>query len=532
MTESSNDVEPARPDSLLGRLIGGKFRIESLLGAGGMGNVYRAEQLSLGKQVAVKILHHDLMTDETVVKRFEREARSASRLDHPNLVRIIDSGHDPETGALFIAMELLTGRDLGQVIAQDAPLPIHRIVRIMSQVLAALEEAHAQGVIHRDLKPANIMLVDRRGELDLVKVCDFGIAKSNSFQSGDKNSMLTVRGFVCGTPEYMAPEQARGEAVDGRTDLYSSAIILYQLITGQVPFTASSPVGILSQHLDRPAPSPRAKRPDIPRALDLLIVRGLSKEPAHRPQTATAFRQELESVCSISAHGRAEGTTRTQHATAVRPRPMNRKRLGFVAGVLLGAGVAAFTYLEGRPRPSAPASPTAMVASVPLPAAPAAEPPPPPAASAPVASPPPAEPTPSPEPARAPTASAPVRHHASAHVAHPAPKPSAAEPAATPPAAPVAASAPVPAAEPAAPRGARDLLSDAEKLLSQGEVAQACARGEEARALAPKLPAVSRFLGKCYMRAGNAPKASERYRTYLELAPDAPDAAFIKSIVK
>src|SRR6185295_8290201 len=145
----------------------------------------------------------------------------------------------------------------------------HRIVRIMSQVFSALEEAHLQGVIHRDLKPANIMLVDRRGEQDLVKVCDFGIAKSSAFADGS-NSMLTVRGFVCGTPEYMAPEQARGEDVDGRTDLYAAAIILYQLITGQVPFTASSPVEILSQHLDRPPPPPRAKRPDIPRALDLL----------------------------------------------------------------------------------------------------------------------------------------------------------------------------------------------------------------------------------------------------------------------
>src|SRR3954468_22617727 len=273
-----SDASTARANSLQGRLIGGKFRIESLLGAGGMGNVYRAEQLSLAKPVAVKILHHDLMTDETVVKRFEREARSASRLDHPNLVRIIDFGRDTDTGVLFIAMELLTGRDLGQVIAQDGPLPLHRIVRIMSQALAALEEAHAGGVIHRDLKPANIMLVDRRGELDLVKVCDFGIAKSNSLPNSQNNSMLTVRGFVCGTPEYMAPEQARGEDVDGRSDLYASAVILYQLVTGNVPFTASSPVGILSQHLDHEPTPPSRKRPDLPPALDALILMGLSKD--------------------------------------------------------------------------------------------------------------------------------------------------------------------------------------------------------------------------------------------------------------
>src|SRR3954466_4087372 len=135
MSHLDQDAEiGGRPDALKGRLVGGKFRIEALLGAGGMGNVYRAEQISLHKQVALKILHRDLMTDETVVKRFEREARSASRLDHPNLVQIIDYGHDRENDILFIAMELLTGRDLAQVIAQDAPLSLHRIVRIMSQV--------------------------------------------------------------------------------------------------------------------------------------------------------------------------------------------------------------------------------------------------------------------------------------------------------------------------------------------------------------------------------------------------------------
>jgi serine/threonine-protein kinase len=525
-----SDAPSARPNSLQGRLIGGKFRIESLLGAGGMGNVYRAEQLSLAKPIAVKILHHDLMTDETVVKRFEREARSASRLDHPNLVRIIDFGRDAETGVLFIAMELLTGRDLGQVIAQDGPMPLHRIVRIMSQVLAALEEAHAQGVVHRDLKPANIMLVDRRGELDLVKVCDFGIAKSNSLQSTQNNSMLTVRGFVCGTPEYMAPEQARGEAVDGRTDLYAASVILYQLITGRVPFTASSPVGVLSQHLDRPAPPPRAKRPDIPRALDLLILRGLEKEPINRPQTAAAFRQELESVCSISAHGRAEATTETIHAASLSSkRGSNLKRGGFVLGVLLGAGVAVFSYLQRDPESGTPAA-ARPTKSVVLPAEPTVDELPPRAAT----------PLPAvaaveepPVPARAPAvAPAPVKHHRAVKaVALKAAVPEGMETVASPQ--PESSPTTTTTAKVAdAPHGPREILAEAEKLLSQGEVASACARGEEARQVAPRMPAISRFLGKCYMRAGNVPKASERYKTYLELAPDAPDAAFIKSIVK
>ena len=164
-------------DPMPGRVIGGNFRIEKLIGAGAMGNVYQAEQLSLGKPVAVKVLHHHLHGDERLVARFKREAKSASLLNHPNSIQIIDSGEDAD-GTLYIAMELLAGRDLAQVIRDDFPLPLPRVGRIMSQVLSALDEAHAQGVIHRDLKPSNIMLIERRGEHDFVKVCDFGIAKA------------------------------------------------------------------------------------------------------------------------------------------------------------------------------------------------------------------------------------------------------------------------------------------------------------------------------------------------------------------
>src|SRR5262245_60188684 len=164
-------------DPLLGQVVAGNFRIQKLLGSGAMGNVYRAEQLSLGKAVAVKVLHQHLMSDEKLVWRFQREAKAASRLNHPNSIQIIDSGEDAQ-GTLFIAMELLAGRDLAQVLRDEFPLPLPRVVRIMTQVLSALDEAHAHGVIHRDLKPGNIMLVEHRGEPDFVKVCDFGIAKA------------------------------------------------------------------------------------------------------------------------------------------------------------------------------------------------------------------------------------------------------------------------------------------------------------------------------------------------------------------
>ena len=164
---------------LVGQVVGGNFRIERLIGSGATGNVYQAEQLSLGKAVALKVLHPHLMNDDKLVRRFQREAKSASRLNHPNSVQIIESGED-SNGTLFIAMELLSGRDLAQVIRDEFPLPVPRMVHIMSQVFAALDEAHAHGLIHRDLKPSNIMLIERRDEPDFVKVCDYGIAKAVS----------------------------------------------------------------------------------------------------------------------------------------------------------------------------------------------------------------------------------------------------------------------------------------------------------------------------------------------------------------
>ncbi|MEO5768331.1 MAG: serine/threonine-protein kinase, partial [Polyangia bacterium] len=194
------EAGPDTGDSLRGKVIAGNFRIERLIGSGAMGNVYQAEQLSLGKEVAVKVLHPHLSSDEKLVRRFQREAKSASRLNHANSIQIIDSGRDGD-GTLYIAMELLSGRDLSQVIKDEFPLPVPRIVRIMSQVLSALDEAHAHGVIHRDLKPSNIMLIERRGEPDFVKVCDYGIAKAQHDESAAESQMLTIQGLVCGTPE-------------------------------------------------------------------------------------------------------------------------------------------------------------------------------------------------------------------------------------------------------------------------------------------------------------------------------------------
>jgi serine/threonine protein kinase len=304
-------------DPLLTRVIAGNFRVEKLLGSGAMGNVYKAEQLSLSKAVAVKVLHPHLMSDDKLVLRFKREAKSASLLNHPNSIQIIDSGQDKD-GTLYIAMELLTGRDLAQVIRDDFPIPVPRIVRIMSQVLSALDEAHIQGVIHRDLKPSNIMLIERRGEADFVKVCDFGIAKAAQDAKEDRESMLTIQGLVCGTPEYMAPEQARGEVLDGRADLYAAAVILFQMVTGDIPFKGDTPMAIVSRHLVEAPAIPSRRRTDvpIPPALDALILKGMEKSRELRFPNATAFREALEAIGAAGdVHPPSTPDLRAQMAT-------------------------------------------------------------------------------------------------------------------------------------------------------------------------------------------------------------------------
>jgi serine/threonine protein kinase/tetratricopeptide (TPR) repeat protein len=277
-------------DPLIGRLIARKFRIKQLIAAGGMGRVYLAEQVNLGKQVAIKVLRANIAANAELAGRFHREAKSASLLSHPNILQMLDFGDDE--GLLFIAMELLVGRDLLKVIAEDRPLPPRRIGHIGAQILAALEEAHANGVVHRDLKPDNIMLLDARGEPDFVKVCDFGLAKLSAERG--KKGAITIDGSVCGTPEYMSPEQARGGKVDGRSDLYAVAVMLYQMVTGDVPFRASSALSVLTRQVhDAPEP-PSVRVPlGVSPQLEAVILRGLEKKRDRRWATAALMRKAL-----------------------------------------------------------------------------------------------------------------------------------------------------------------------------------------------------------------------------------------------
>lgn len=292
-------------DPLIGRIFAKNFRIESLLGVGGMGKVYKAVQISLDKPVVLKLLHPHYADDETLVHRFHREARAASRLNHPNSINIIDFGQDDD-GTLFMAMEFLAGRDLFTVLQEEDPLGEARIANIVRQVCSALAEAHEQGVIHRDLKPENIMVEDRRVQHDYVKVLDFGIAKIQD-PGGKETRALTAQGMVCGTPEYMAPEQARGDDLDPRTDIYALGVLLYQLSTGQLPFQADNAIGLVTKHIvEAPTPPSEAyPQRNVSPALEHIIMKCLSKKADDRYNTVLELAQELEPL-AMSAMSTSE----------------------------------------------------------------------------------------------------------------------------------------------------------------------------------------------------------------------------------
>ncbi len=364
---------PAR-DALIGQLVAGRFKVEELIGQGGMGKVYRARHLALDRLVCLKMLRPALLEDPTLVGRFEREAKAASRLNHPNGIQVLDFGRNDVDGSLYIAMELVQGKDLRIVLRDEWPLPEERLCNIMAQALAALGEAHAHNVIHRDLKPENIMVEQRRGQPDFVKVLDFGIAKIlDSDLPG-----LTRADVVCGTPQYMAPEQATGTQLDVRCDLYAVGVILYQMATGHLPFDGQNSMEVLTKHVNEPPIPPRQRQPDAPisEAMESLILRALEKDPALRPQTAEAFRQlilelpkrrataeliqatpaAVTPADSLSSATAVHEGRRAFGAGSAREAPARRKRaLALVAGsgallLLLAGG----KMWRGREEPSAP----------------------------------------------------------------------------------------------------------------------------------------------------------------------------------
>jgi len=272
------------------RVLAGRYRVDDLIGEGGMARVYRGLDEKLGRAVAIKILRRELAADDTFRTRFRLEAQSASRMAHPSIVRVYDAGEDVETEGSrsyhtpYIVMELVEGTLLRDIIARG-PVPVADAVRYVDGILEALEYSHRAGVVHRDIKPANVMVTDA-GQ---VKVMDFGIARAAS----DSSSTVAETTQILGTAAYFSPEQAKGEPVDARADLYSTGVVLYELITGRAPFRGESPVAVAYQHVSETPKTPSEVNADAPRALDAVVLRALAKDPYQRYPDAASFRAAL-----------------------------------------------------------------------------------------------------------------------------------------------------------------------------------------------------------------------------------------------
>jgi serine/threonine protein kinase len=285
-----------RGEPLIGATIAGKYRVAAKLGAGGMGAVYRATRLLIGDEVAVKILHSG-HSDPNAAQRFRREAQAAARLKHPNAVNIYDFGIT-EDGLQYLVMELLDGKSLRRIIKEQGYLAPTVCVELITQTCAALDEAHRQNIIHRDVKPDNI-IVNVTGGGPRVKVLDFGIAKLRD----DSVRNLTQTGGIIGTPHYMSPEQCLGEELDGRSDIYSMGVVLYEMLCGVVPFRAPISTAVVIQHVNQAPQSPRAINTRISPAVERVVLRALAKNREARPQTAGALAQEFSAAVNSGAFG-------------------------------------------------------------------------------------------------------------------------------------------------------------------------------------------------------------------------------------
>lgn len=318
------------PDSLVGITLAGKYRIDARLKEGGMGTVYRGTHVLMEKTVAIKVLRPSLAADEKIVARFSREARAASRISHPNALSVTDFGED-DSGHVFLVMEFLSGKTLKQVIREEGPLPLQRVVDITRQIGDALNAAHSQGVVHRDLKSDNIMLLDTMTG-DHAKVLDFGIAKINE-PEGNVDTSLTAPNLVIGTPQYMSPEQCSQETeIDARSDIYSLGVILYEMLVGHVPFSGESPTMVMMKHLQEPVPSVLDERSDVPAAVARVVARAMAKVRDNRYQSVADLVEDLtiaggmtiyrtvSPAATSASPGSAVITDEPDEVTVVRPR--------------------------------------------------------------------------------------------------------------------------------------------------------------------------------------------------------------------
>ena len=306
---ASSHPKGGEVDPRVGTLLAERYRIDALVGEGGMGKVYSAEHVLMRKRLAVKVLRRELTNVPEVVARFEREAMAAGNIEHPNVAGATDFGKLSD-GAVFLVLEFVSGRSLRDEIARG-PFAVDRALHIARQISSALNAAHAQGIVHRDLKPENVMLVEKGGDPDFVKVLDFGIAKvplGDSIPpgpSGAKGNPITKAGMVFGTPEYMSPEQALGQTVDGRADLYALGVILFEMLSGVRPFSSQSSVGILGQQLSKPTPTLAERAPDlrVPPSVEQIARKLLARDASERYESAAELSRAIDALLTpIAGH--------------------------------------------------------------------------------------------------------------------------------------------------------------------------------------------------------------------------------------
>ncbi|MBL8971611.1 MAG: serine/threonine protein kinase, partial [Myxococcales bacterium] len=294
--EEAGEYTPPEPEDLSGRVLSGRYRLLAKLGVGGMATVYRGEQVTIGKQFAIKVMHAAQVQQPEAAERFLREARAVSKIRHEHVIEVVDFGQVAE--GPYMVMELLEGEDLCTRLAREGRIGWPRARKIGLQIGGAIEVAHAAGVVHRDLKPENCFLIARGGDPDFVKVLDFGIAKVRSATLGGR--ALTEMGMVFGTPAYMSPEQADGLEVDARSDVYALGVMLFEMLAGRLPFVADSPMGYLKQHMFSAPPSPRRLAPEagIPIEAEAVILKALQKDPGLRFPTMAAMTEAIAAVGS------------------------------------------------------------------------------------------------------------------------------------------------------------------------------------------------------------------------------------------
>lgn len=295
-TSAFGSQEPAADaDPLVGKIVATRYRVIKKLGEGGMGTVYLAEHITIEKKIALKVLLHEYARKADLKERFLREAKAAASIGHENIIDITDFGDTPD-GSVFFAMEFLEGSDLSHVVKREGPIPWARAKPILLQICRALGAAHAKNIIHRDMKPENIYLIEREGRPDFVKVLDFGIAKVSGV--GDTEHRLTRTGMIFGTPEYMSPEQAQGHLPDHRVDIYAVGVIMYELLTGAVPFKADTFMGILTKHIfENPVP-PTQLKPDlqIPVEAESVILKAMAKDRDERFNSLAEMAAAIQGV--------------------------------------------------------------------------------------------------------------------------------------------------------------------------------------------------------------------------------------------